>query len=71
MLVSIRGVMNRKEPFNLKDLAVNGHDVMNKLNIPPSPKVGQILNGLFEQVIEDPTLNNRDKLLGLMESKNG
>jgi len=51
--------------FSLRDLAIDGNDVMKELGIPPSPRVGQILNELFERVTEDPNLNTRDDLLRL------
>jgi poly(A) polymerase/tRNA nucleotidyltransferase (CCA-adding enzyme) len=51
--------------FSLRDLAIDGNDVMKELGIPPSPRVGQILSELFERVTEDPTLNTREKLLEL------
>jgi len=51
--------------FSLRDLAIDGTDVMKELGVPPSPRVGQILNELFERVTEDPTLNTREHLLKL------
>lgn len=51
--------------FSLRDLAIDGNDVMKELGIPPSPRVGQILNELFERVTEDPNLNTREDLLRL------
>ena len=51
--------------FSLKDLAIDGNDVMKELGIPPSPEVGRILNELFERVTDDPKLNTRDSLLRL------
>jgi len=50
-------------PFSINDLAVDGNDVMKKLNIKPGPKVGQILQKLFEEVDEDLSKNNKDYLL--------
>lgn len=52
-----------QKPFSLSDLKVSGHDVMQTLNIPPSKKVGEILNNLFEEVLEDASKNNRQYLL--------
>ena len=52
--------------FSLKDLAIDGDDVMNELGIASSPEVGRILNELFERVTEDPQLNTREKLLELV-----
>jgi tRNA nucleotidyltransferase (CCA-adding enzyme) len=51
------------EPLEIKDLKVNGRDVMRILKIKPGPKVGKILEQLFEEVLEDPDKNKRDYLL--------
>jgi putative nucleotidyltransferase with HDIG domain len=51
--------------FSLKDLAIDGNDVMKELGIPPSRRVGEILNELFERVTDDPKLNTREDLLKL------
>jgi len=51
--------------FSLKDLKIDGNDVMKELGIPPGPRVGQILGELFERVTDDPTLNTREDLLKL------
>jgi len=53
----------QKQPFSLKDLKVNGQDVMKVLKIKPGPKVGQVLNGLFALVEEDKDKNTRKYLL--------
>jgi hypothetical protein len=57
--------------FSLRDLTIDGNDVMKELDIPPSPRVGQILNELFERVTEDPTLNTRESLLRLAREIGG
>ena len=49
--------------FSLKDLAIDGNDVMAELGIPPGPRVGTILNELFERVTDDPALNTRENLI--------
>ena len=54
----------QKQPFSVKDLKVNGQDVMEVLGITPGPKVGQILNQLFAEVEEDISRNEREYLLG-------
>jgi len=53
-----------KKPFTVSDLKVNGNDVMKILDLKPGPKVGEILNKLFEEVLDDAKRNNRDYLLG-------
>ncbi|MBI2334395.1 CCA tRNA nucleotidyltransferase [Candidatus Daviesbacteria bacterium] len=52
-----------KKPFSISDLKVNGNDVMKELNLKPSPKVGEVLNKLFEEVLEDSSKNNKKYLL--------
>ena len=47
----------------LKDLEVNGNDIMSKFDLQPSPLVGQILNHLLEMVLDDPDLNKKEILL--------
>ena len=57
--------------FSLKDLAIDGNDVMTELGIPPGPRVGRILDELFERVTDDPKLNTRERLLELMRDIGG
>jgi len=64
----IRLELEKQPPFGLKDLAVNGNDIMNTFNIPPSPPVGQILNYLLELVLDDPEVNQKERLLKEAES---
>jgi len=52
-----------KKPFSISDLKINGRDVMKELNIKPGPKVGKVLQKLFEEVLEDSSKNNKDYLL--------
>ena len=50
-----------------RDLAIGGHDVIPLLDGGAGPAVGQILRTLLEKVLDDPSLNTRDKLLPLAE----
>lgn len=50
------------QPLSLKDLVIDGSDVMRILDIPPSRKVGEILNSLFEEVIDDSSKNTKEYL---------
>ncbi len=54
----------QKQPFTVADLKVDGNDVMKILNIPPGPKVGQVLSMLFEEVTEKGKPNEKEYLLG-------
>lgn len=53
----------QKQPFSIRDLKINGRDVMEILDTGSGPKIGDVLNKLFEEVEEDQTKNNRDYLL--------
>jgi len=50
-------------PFSINDLAVDGNDIMKALNIKPGPKVGKILQKLFEEVDEDLSKNSKECLI--------
>jgi tRNA nucleotidyltransferase (CCA-adding enzyme) len=54
-------------PFSLKNMEVDGNDVMKVLGMKPGPMVGDILQGLFEQVKDNPELNNRETLLKILQ----
>jgi len=59
-------ILAEENALHIKDLKVNGADVMKQLDIPPGPRVGKVLEGLLEKVLDDPSLNEREKLLGLI-----
>ncbi|HZQ29747.1 MAG TPA: HD domain-containing protein [Patescibacteria group bacterium] len=50
------------KPFSMNDLVVDGKDVMRVLNIKPGPKVGEILQKLFEYADEDLSRNKKEEL---------
>lgn len=51
------------EPMTVSDLKVDGYDVMKELGMKPGPRIGKILNQLFEEVMEDSKKNEREYLL--------
>ena len=51
--------------FSLKNLAVNGRDVI-AAGVAPGPAVGRALNGLLEQVLSGQAPNEREALLKLL-----
>ena len=53
----------QKQPFTVRDLKIDGNDVMKKLNLKPGPEVGKILNDLFDKVVEKKVENEKDALL--------
>jgi len=59
----IRAEIEKKPPFSRADLAVDGHELMEELQIAPGPRLGQVLDFLLEKVLDDPEANKRDTLL--------
>jgi len=59
----VDAILEAEEALSVQDLAVDGNDVMTILHLPPSPRVGGILNQLLEEVLENPQLNTRERLL--------
>lgn len=53
----------QKQPFMVKDMKIDGLDVMKILKIKPSRRVGEVLEAIFAEVEEDPKLNDRKILL--------
>jgi tRNA nucleotidyltransferase (CCA-adding enzyme) len=51
--------------FSLRDLRLDGNDIMKELGLAPGREIGRILDALFERVTEDPKLNTRETLLEL------
>ncbi len=54
-------ILSEKQCFSLKNLAVNGNDLI-KLGIKPGPEMGNILNMLLEKVINDELTNDKQRI---------
>jgi tRNA nucleotidyltransferase (CCA-adding enzyme) len=52
--------------LRVSDLALKGNDVMRILGIPPGREIGVILERLLERVLDDPSLNEPEKLEALV-----
>ncbi|MCU1283180.1 MAG: tRNA nucleotidyltransferase [bacterium] len=52
--------------LKIGDLAVGGADVMEVLGVKPGPIIGEVLRALLERVLDDASLNDRDKLRALI-----
>lgn len=58
-----RMVSQLNQPMDVRDLAINGDDLMKEFKLKPGKKIGEILNQLFEEVLEKPELNDTQILL--------
>lgn len=56
-----------RQPGLLVDrrLAIDGHDLQRELGLAPGPRIGEVLAGLAEAVLEDPSWNERETLLSM------
>lgn len=62
-------VLFEPPPFSIKNLEVDGYDVMEVLGIKPGPLVGSALQFLFERVKENPDLNCRETLIKILKEE--
>jgi tRNA nucleotidyltransferase (CCA-adding enzyme) len=58
-----RMVEQLNQPMEVKDLAINGNDLISELSLKPGRILGEILQTLFEEVLENPELNTKEILL--------
>jgi tRNA nucleotidyltransferase (CCA-adding enzyme) len=71
-LEALRGyydeVMSNNQCISLKELAITGSDLI-ALGLKPGPEIGEVLNGLLDKVIDDPSLNDKDKLIEIFNNR--
>ena len=48
--------------LKIKDLQINGKDLID-MGVPQGQRIGEILKAVFDEVVDNPKLNNRDYLL--------
>ena len=52
------------DPISVKMLKINGNDLMETLDIAPGPKIGLLLSSLLAEVLDDPSRNTKEYLIG-------
>jgi tRNA nucleotidyltransferase (CCA-adding enzyme) len=55
-------VLQEKQCVQKKDLAINGRDLL-AMGMKPGKELGDVLDALFEKVLDEPELNTRESLL--------
>ena len=66
--VCYQDILRKEECLSLKDLAVNGADLIAE-GIKPGPGLGAALQELFELVLEEPENNTKEYLLGKVRAR--
>jgi len=62
----IKAIEEENSALSLKDLAINGSDLI-KMGIKPGKKLGWLLNELLECVLDNPSANTKENLLEIAE----
>jgi poly(A) polymerase/tRNA nucleotidyltransferase (CCA-adding enzyme) len=60
-----RMIEQLNQPLQVRDLALGGRELMSEFKLVPGPILGRVLKQLLELVLEDSSLNEREKLLQL------
>jgi tRNA nucleotidyltransferase (CCA-adding enzyme) len=55
-------------PLSQRELALGGKELMAALSLAPGPQLGTLLTALLQKVLEDPALNQRERLVELARS---
>jgi tRNA nucleotidyltransferase (CCA-adding enzyme) len=61
-------IISQQQCFTLKDLKINGADLI-QMGISPGKEIGTILNKLLELVLDNADLNDREKLVKIVNEK--
>ena len=62
-----RGVLERGDCVSLKELAINGRDLI-AYGMKPGKEIGGVLETLLDRVLDCPEINQKEQLLGLLET---
>lgn len=55
-------IIMKKQCLSIRELAVNGKDLMEKAQIPAGPEIGEVLSDLLSHVLEYPEDNTKEAL---------
>jgi tRNA nucleotidyltransferase (CCA-adding enzyme) len=58
-------ILSRNDPIAVGELAVTGKDLMGALALSPGPAIGRLLAALFERVLDEPRINDKQQLIEL------
>lgn len=63
----VEGVLREGAALSTSDLAIDGRDVLERVGGRGGPVVGRVLRAVLERVVDDPSLNERARLLTLLD----
>ncbi len=59
-------ILESKVPLSIKDLSINGGDLMRQFSLKTGKEIGDMLKFLLDKTIENPELNCKEKLLAII-----
>ena len=63
----LNGIIEQSQAFSIKDLAINGNDLI-ALGIEKGKNIGLLLNNLLQLVIDEKIENTKESLLEYVKS---
>lgn len=64
----IEKALNTDSPNKFNELAINGKELIDSLNLKPGKIIGQIKDHLLEIILDDPELNTKETLLSIAKN---
>lgn len=64
----VRREVAEAHALKIGDLEIDGRDVMDVLGVAAGKRVGEVLQEIFERVLDDPSLNRREALLKMLKT---
>jgi tRNA nucleotidyltransferase/poly(A) polymerase len=58
------------DPISVSQLKINGEDLIKDIKIEPGRRMGWILNAILEEVLDDPSKNNKGHLIEIAKTLN-
>ena len=69
ILKRVRKIEKEDNALRITDLAVGGKDIIKEFKIPPGEKIGKMLKYCLNEVLKNPDLNTKEKLINLLKRK--
>jgi len=66
----VEGILASGDPITVKDLAVKGADLI-EWGMEEGKEIGDVLKAMLDRVLEDPSLNTKERLRGIFEELRG